>query len=261
MHAGHDDIGKAKVSALAMALEESTTAAEPIIEPLEWSVCEQPGFAAALDCDVLFSCVDRAWPRKVLNVVAHAHLIHVIDGGIRVVASNERLKRADWKTLTATPGRICLECSGQFDPANVVHERDGLLDDRRYIESLPADHYLRARENVFAFSANLASLETLQLLAMVVAPHGISNPGVQTYHFVSGSLDQNVLTCAATCRYTSVHRARGDHVEAGIVDVHDAAEDAREARRPSALPQDVQPRAREQNAFLRHDSAACRRCL
>jgi hypothetical protein len=106
-------------------------------------------------------------------------------------------------------------------------ERDGLLDDARYIEDLPAGHHLRARENVFAFSANLASLETLQLLAMVVAPHGISNPGVQTYHFVSGTLDQDVLTCAATCRYSTVHLARGDRVEPGIVDVHILAAEAR----------------------------------
>jgi molybdopterin-synthase adenylyltransferase len=153
-----------------------------------------------------------------------------------VVAPNERLKRADWKTLTATPGRICLECSRQFDPADVPVERDGLLDDPRYIEGLPADHYLRARENVFAFSANIASLETLQLLAMVVAPHGISNPGVQTYHFVSGNLDQDVLTCAASRRYSTVHCARGDRVEPGIADLHDAAEEARERRRPSQLP-------------------------
>lgn len=231
LHVGPDDIGKAKVTMLAAALERSMTAAEPEIEPLEWSVCEQPGFTAALDCDVLFSCVDRPWPRKVLNVIAYAHLIPVIDGGIRVVAPNERLKRADWKTLTATPGRICLECSSQFDPADVPVERDGLLDDPRYINSLPADHHLRARENVFAFSANLASLETLQLLGMVVAPHGIANPGMQTYHFVSGDLDRDVLTCASTCRYSTVHVARGDNVEPGIVDVHEIARGARDARR------------------------------
>ena len=169
-------------------------------------------------------------------MIAYAHLIPVIDGGIRVGAPNERLKRADWKTLTATPGRICLECSRQFDPADVPVERDGLLDDPRYIESLPADHHLRVRENLFAFSANLASLEMLQLLAMVVAPHGISNPGVQTYHFVSGSLDQDVLTCADTCRYSTVHRARGDRVEPGIVDVHDAADKARKGRHATELP-------------------------
>jgi hypothetical protein len=166
----------------------------------------------------------------VLNVIAYAHLIPVIDGGIRVITPNQRLKRADWKTLVAVPGRICLECAGQFEPADVSLERDGLLDDPHYIERLSPDHHLRIRENVFAFSANLASLEVLQLLTMVVAPHGIANHGTQTHHFVSGDLDCELATCLPTCRYNTVHLARGNDAEPGIVDVHESARIARETR-------------------------------
>jgi molybdopterin-synthase adenylyltransferase len=242
LHANRKHIGEAKAAVVGEALERNSTSNTPDIEPLELSVCERGGFAAALDCDILFSCVDRPWPRKVLNVIAYAHLIPVIDGGIRVSAPAGRLKRADWKALTATPGRICLECSGQFDPADVVLERDGLLDDPRYIQSLPADHRLRIRENVFAFSTHLASLEVLQLLAMVVAPHGISNHGVQTYHFVTSDLDRDILTCKPTCRYCSVHLARGDNVESGLVEGHAAAEAARAFRR-ERRSDDAVPRA------------------
>ena len=232
LHAGRENIGQAKVAVLAEALAKSTTAAEPEIEPLELSICERAGFAEALDCDIIFSCVDRPWPRKVLNVIAYAHLIPVIDGGIRISAPTGRLKRADWKTLTAAPSRVCLECSDQFDPADVVLERDGLLDDPRYIETLPADHHLRARENVFAFSTNLASLEVLQMLAMVVAPHGISTPGVQAYHFVSGDLDRDdARACEPNCRYSTVHVARGDNVEPGIAETHPVASEPRRAGR------------------------------
>jgi hypothetical protein len=251
LHAGAEHIGQAKVDFLAEALARSSTAATPEIEPFELSICERAGFDAALDCDILFSCVDRPWPRKTLNVIAYAHLIPVIDGGIRVSAPNGRLKRADWKTLTAAPGRICLECSGQFDPADVVLERDGLLDDPRYIEMLPAEHHLRACENVFAFSTNLASLEVLQMLAMVVAPHGISNPGVQAYHFVSGDLDRDLAFCEAGCRYSTVHLARGDHVEPGIVDVHAVAEAARAVRQTAAVAPNRWERLRERLNFGR----------
>ena len=69
------------------------------------------------------------------------------------------------------------------------------------------------------------------MLAMVVAPHGISTPGVQTYHFVSGDLDRDdASVCEPTCRYSTVHLARGDNVEPGIVEGHPVAEGARAAR-------------------------------
>jgi molybdopterin-synthase adenylyltransferase len=231
LHAHEADVGKAKVAVLRQALYESTTARDPLFEMLELSVCEEAGFRAALDCDVLFSCVDRPWPRKVLNIVAYAHLIPVIDGGIRVASpSGHFLKRADWKTLTAVPGRICLECSSQFDPADVMLERDGALDDPHYIETLPEDHHLRRRENVFAFSASLASLEVMQMLAMIVAPHGISNPGVQTYHFVSGTLDQEWPQCYPDCIYNTRHLGTGDAAVPGTVAEHEIAELARQQR-------------------------------
>jgi hypothetical protein len=83
------------------------------------------------------------------------------------------------------------------------------------------------------FSAHLGSLEVLQLLSMVVAPHGISNPGVQAHHFVVGSLDQDWPICLPTCRYSAVHLARGDAVAPGIVNVHEVAATSRDARSPT----------------------------
>lgn len=234
LHVTRADIGLAKVQVLAQALRRSATAEEPLIEPLELSVCEEVGFQAALDCDILFSCVERPWPRKVLNIAAYAHLIPVVDGGIRVNSPRGLRKRADWRALIATPERACLECSTQFDPADVALERGGELDDPHYIEQLPEDHRLRRRENVFAFSAALASLEVMQMLAMVVAPLGVFDPGIQTYHFVTGSLDQEPSSCQSGCRYSQVHLGRGDEVIAGAVAVHDVAERLRGARRDLA---------------------------
>jgi molybdopterin-synthase adenylyltransferase len=60
---------RSKVEVLGRALHKSATAADFQLDQLEWSVVEDAGFKAALDCDVLFSCVDRPWPRNALNLI------------------------------------------------------------------------------------------------------------------------------------------------------------------------------------------------
>lgn len=217
LHATRRDaqLQRAKVSMLARALKQSATAENFTANEVEFSVCEEEGFRSALDCDVLFSCVDRPWPRAVLNLIAYAHLIPVVDGGIRVgVNRNGTLRRADWKVQIASPGRRCLECLEQYNAADVSLEREGYFDNPSYIGGLPDDHHMRRNENVFAFSLSAASFEILQMLTMVVAPCGISNAGEQMYHFVPGFLDSPSFgVCEGTCIYPPL-TAKGDR--AGI---------------------------------------------
>ena len=66
-------LARSKVGTAARALRRHATAANPQIVEHEWSVVEADGFRAALDCDLLFSCVDRPRPRAALNLAAYAH--------------------------------------------------------------------------------------------------------------------------------------------------------------------------------------------
>jgi len=221
---------RSKVSVLARAMRRSATADNFLVDEVERSIAEEEGFRAALDCDVLFSCVDRPWPRSILNFIAYARLIPVVDGGIQVVVGKRGLRRADWKAHIASPERRCLECLGQYDPGLVSAEREGYFDDPKYIAGLPADHPMRRNENVFAFSLSAAGFQILQMLMMVVAPLGIANAGEQMYHFVPGLFDEpGFHVCKENCPYPGL-TAKGDGTGLVLTGKHARAERIRSAR-------------------------------
>lgn len=194
LNASEKDLGRLKIEVARSAAEHSATAEAIKVSPVAHSIAEVEGYKAALDCDVLFSCVDRHWPRRILNHISYSHLIPVIDGGILVSLRRERLIGSDWHVHTVGPGRKCLECWGAFDPSIVGLERDGMLDD---------PSYLRQHENVIPFSASVGSLEVLQLAALMFGP--ACNLGDQNYHYATGTLDRTDDTgCEGECLYESL---------------------------------------------------------
>ncbi|MGI0058834.1 MAG: ThiF family adenylyltransferase [Nitrosotalea sp.] len=230
LHATKKDVGNAKVKVISRALERSATASKFWVGGLELSVTEPDGFRHALDCDVLFSCVDRPWPRSVLNFIAYSHLIPVIDGGVQVrVNSEKKLKKANFGAHIASPYRRCLACLEQYDPGLVAVEKDGLLDDPSYIRGLPEDSSFRHNENVFSFNLGAASLEILQFLSMVVSPHDISNVGAQKHDFVTGNLNQDFGVCEDNCPFPELV-ALGDRSGFDVTSRHKVAELARKKR-------------------------------
>lgn len=213
-YATRRDVGSIKVETLTRRLAEAATATRFTCDPMIAAVYEERGFRAALDCDLLFSCVDRPWGRHVLNLIAYAHMIPVFDGGIAVkVNQRGELVRADWRAHTCAPNRACLACLGQYSTGLVQAEREGMLDDPSYIEGLPRDHPLRTRENVFAFAMSCASFQVLQMLGFVISPLGLPGPDPQMYHFVGGFMEPETrqrTSCDEHCPFTAMI-ATGDH--------------------------------------------------
>jgi hypothetical protein len=226
LNASPANVGSPKVVVAAEALRKSATAKPFYIDPHIGSVCEEAGYRKALDCDVIFSCVDRPWGRSVLNYVAYSHLIPVIDGGLLVSRTKKGLLRsADWKAHVVGPSHRCLLCLGQYDPAFVEADRRGDLEDPKYLESLPTDHPARANENVFGFSLAVASLEVLQFLMIAVGPSGLGSPGPQNYHMLTGTADIGLMSCEPDCVFPELIAA-GESETPGT-GVHAPAEAAR----------------------------------
>lgn len=226
-----EDIGKPKVLAVAAGIRRSATAPKVKVTTCEYSVCEKEGFEQALNCDIIFSCVDRPWPRQVLNFISYAHLIPVIDGGIlvRTNKKNTNIIGADWKAHTIGYKRACLECLGQYKTENAVLEASGKMDDPEYIKGLDKSTFIDAHENVFVFSSHLASMEVLQLLTLFIAPSGIDDVGQQLYHFVLGKMDVDHHTCHEHCFFQSII-GKGDLTGVEPYGIHLVASEARNSR-------------------------------
>ena len=134
---------------------------------------------------------------------------------------------AEWRAHLVAPGHKCLECLGQYDPAEVAVDRAGLLDDPTYIKSLPRDHRLRRGENVFAFSMACAADEVLELLRAVLAPSGIADVGATLTHWTTASTSRDIGDCSPNCPFSRDLLARGDAAAVTVTGRHLAAERAR----------------------------------
>jgi hypothetical protein len=230
---GRKNIGRFKIEVIKKRLLRQKLLARPLLETYPYSIIEEEGFRRALDCDILFCCVDRPWPRYVLNALSYANGIPIIDGGIET-AVNQRgtnLDYARWKAHTAGPHRICLNCLGQYKSEDVALEQSGLLEDPTYINNLPKDHFINRGENVFAFSLGVAGMEMQQFLSLVLQPRG-QFYGPKEFDFNCGNIDFDFpFDCNNKCQFP-LKLAEGEKENRHLIESHLLAEQRRgEAKR------------------------------
>jgi hypothetical protein len=196
------DSHRPKVLVSRRLVERSHTSEAFVADAIPESVVGRHGLAKALDCDLLFSCVDRPWPRHVLNTLAYAHLIPVVDGGILArVDDNGRLVHVDWRIHTVGPERACLYCIDALRRSDVALDRDGMLDNPDYVRGLSAAERERyGRRNVFAFSLSVAAHQVLQAVGLVAGSQRVGGIGPQAYHAYPGSMAvTQTEQCDAEC--------------------------------------------------------------
>jgi molybdopterin-synthase adenylyltransferase len=202
--ASKSDIGRLKVDIAQRQIHKSSTASNVSIICSPFSIAEQEGYISSLDCDVIFSCVDRPRARNILNHISYNHLIPVIDGGIKVRMNGDIFSGVDWQVQTVGPTRPCLKCLSAYDASEVSLEIEGMLDDPSYIETLPENHGIKRNENIFAFSMNLASLEVFQLIALVTNMGDVHSFDVQRYRYAQGIITRyQDRVCSHGCDFQS----------------------------------------------------------
>ena len=202
------DIGKLKVVLAEEKIREHATSNSVQVTALATPIHKLPAYQAAIDCDVLFCCVDRPVGRDVLNYLAYAHLIPVVDGGIDVQPLNERLHSAHWKAHLIGPGRQCLRCNGQYSTSMVTSELDGSLDDPTYISNLPPEERER-NQNVFPFSLAVAGMEVNLMLRYLLFQDWWPGLQDQDYQFLTQEMRLSSGNCLAGCFFPS-RQSKGD---------------------------------------------------
>lgn len=204
------DLGTPKVDLAAQGMRRHATASKIQITTFPVSIHDKTAYKAALDCDIIFSCVDRPVPRDVLNYIAQAHLIPVIDGGIEVETDrrNDKLFSAHWRAHIVTPYHQCLRCNEQYNSSAVIMELDGSLDDSSYVSSLPPEER-GGNQNVFPFSQGVAGMEVNLMLRYLLAADWWPVVRQQDYQFITGETLVINKECHPNCSFRQ-RRAQGD---------------------------------------------------
>jgi molybdopterin-synthase adenylyltransferase len=221
----HGDIGYLKTDIFSRLLTQYKLLPTQSIRSIPYSIIEENGFNSAVDCDILFCCVDRPWPRFVLNCISYAYLIPIIDGGIDASYSikSDNLDYARWRAYTVGPGRRCMKCMEQYKPEDVSLEQSGLLEDSKYIQGLPDDHFSKRGENVYIFSLSLAGLLMQQFLSLILRPKRVYY-GPKEMDFVTGNVDaQFKFNCDYTCEFSTL-TGQGDSLKNTLIQPHRLAE-------------------------------------
>lgn len=193
-------LGRSKVAVAARLMRSAATAEKFEARRHEVSICDPEGLSIALDYDVIFSCVDRPWPRAVLNALAYTDLIPVIDGGIALdTLPDGRMRNGIWRAHTLVPGRPCMACIGQLVVGDVSLDKLGLLDDPEYIAG--AKREAPSRQNVAALSASVSSALLAQFVSLTAHPGSRGTPAPLRYLLSTHTLEHSRATSGIYCPF------------------------------------------------------------
>ena len=205
------DVGLPKKDVVSTNLVKSATSSCFHCTTSANSIVEPEGFREALDCDVVFCCVDRPWPRQVLNHLAYSCLIPVIDGGVMFRTAKCKLETGMFRAQTIGVERACLDCLGALDMGQIEQDRQGQFDSPDYINSERNDNE-QTRQNIMPFVFGLAGLETIQFAELVTNLAGKGDLGQQPYDYRQGEIIPNHQQCKADCTYQQ-NVAQGDKAQ------------------------------------------------
>ena len=171
------------------------------------------------DCDVIVSCVDAHTPRALLNRLAYACAIPVIDlGSAFRVDEHGCVVAGAGRVVVVGPGRPCLGCWGHLDPTRLRIEA---LSSKDRAE-LAAEGYVQGADvpqpSVIAFNTLVSGAAVVELLRLVTAFAGADDAPLRlSFDFITGSVRRNRLAASVACRICGACSADGTLVTRAAV--------------------------------------------
>ena len=208
IYADRHCLGLPKADVAAAHLRRVATARHPTIRSIPLSVRTERAYRQAADADLIVCCVDNAEARDVLNHLAYANCLPMIDGGV-LVESRDRLLSAKWGVHLVGPDMQCLRCRGQYTSQDARDERMGIRRNGRYIHDDLDDDGPEPGQNTIAFCAAVAAQEVRMLVRYLVSEgwwhDGAENIGEWSFEhrFVEAETDHfdHPGRCVASCEF------------------------------------------------------------
>ena len=208
-YADRFSVGFRKAELAATHVRRIATASRPVVRAFPLSIRTERAYCLAADTDLIISCVDNAEARDVLNHLAYSNCIPLLDGGVLVDTSEDRLLSAYWRVHLVGPDMRCLRCRGQYSSSEAADERQGLRRHGRYINNDKSEGP-EPGQNTFAF-CNLVAAEEIRVLLryLVGEPWWYdTNPTSGLWAFEHQFVDARTIpfehpsACVSSCEFT-----------------------------------------------------------
>ena len=215
IYADRHCVGLRKADLAAARVRHVSTARRPVVRAVPISIRTERAYRMAADADIIMCCVDNAEAREVLNHVAYANCLPLIDGGV-LVESGKRLLSAKWRVHLVGPDMRCLRCRGQYMSSDARDERMGLRQRGGYVD-LEADGGPEPGQNTMAFCAVVAAEAMRMLVRYVIGDEWWHDADANAGHwafehrFVEAKTEpfEHPDRCVASCEFARTRVGRG----------------------------------------------------
>jgi len=92
------------------------------VEPVIGTILDRDVLPRLRRVDLIFGCVDKAWPRSLLCDFSSRYLRPYIDVGSEIGGDEKGIMSLDTRCSYVAPGRPCLECTGVVTGRQLKYE-------------------------------------------------------------------------------------------------------------------------------------------